>query len=81
MTAIQEDICSDMSFAYTPIFDFTPTTSSSDQLNVKNQSLASFERIDDAIMGGISLSKLMDAQGQDYVRWNGVCRTDGGYVF
>jgi len=60
---------------FTTVFDFTQTES-----NGKNQSLASFERIDDAIMGGISLSKLADVQGQDYVRWNGVCRTDGGYV-
>jgi len=56
------------------VFDFTDVSN-------KNISLDSFERIDDAIMGGISLSKLADVQGQDYVRWNGVCRTDGGYGF
>ena len=37
-----------------------------------------FERIDDAIMGGISLSALRDVEGEDYASWRGVCRTDGG---
>ena len=37
----------------------------------------SFERIDDAIMGGISLSALKDTS-EDYASWSGICRTDGG---
>ena len=37
----------------------------------------SFERIDDAIMGGISLSALKNTS-EDYASWSGICRTDGG---
>ena len=42
--------------------------------------LASFERIDDAVMGGISLSKLVDpgARKADAVTWRGIVRTEGG---
>lgn len=40
--------------------------------------VASFERIDDAIMGGISTSSLKDVEGEDYASWSGVCRLDGG---
>ena len=36
-----------------------------------------FERIDDAIMGGISLSALKNTT-QDFASWSGICRTDGG---
>mmetsp|Transcript_19382 Transcript_19382/g.35106 ORF Transcript_19382/g.35106 Transcript_19382/m.35106 type:complete len:489 (+) Transcript_19382:243-1709(+) len=60
---------------YKPIFDFTldpqnPTT--------KSKSASSFERIDDAIMGGISTSSLRDNPTESYATWSGVCRTDGG---
>lgn len=58
---------------YTPIFDFTLTDPST-----KQKSASSFERIDDAIMGGISLSSLRDVPNQPYASWSGVCRTDGG---
>ena len=40
--------------------------------------VSSFERIDDAIMGGISLSALRDVPHEDYASWSGICRTDGG---
>ena len=58
---------------YTPIFDFTLADSA-----IKDKSAASFERIDDAIMGGISQSSLRDIPNQPYASWSGVCRTDGG---
>eukprot|EP00986_Skeletonema_menzelii_P020435 scaffold31178_cov154-Skeletonema_menzelii.AAC.1 len=58
---------------FTPVFDFTL-----DDVATKRQSAASFERIDDAIMGGISLSSLRDVPDKDYASWSGVCRTDGG---
>eukprot|EP00984_Skeletonema_dohrnii_P005942 scaffold2111_cov117-Skeletonema_dohrnii-CCMP3373.AAC.1 len=58
---------------FTPVFDFTL-----DDVTTKQQSAASFERIDDAIMGGISLSSLRDVPDKDYASWSGVCRTDGG---
>jgi hypothetical protein len=38
---------------------------------------ANFERIDDAIMGGISLSALKNTT-EDFASWSGICRTDGG---
>jgi len=56
------------------VFDFTGSISVED----KAKSLASFDRIDDAIMGGISLSALKDVSGEQYASWSGVCRTDGG---
>ncbi|KAL9183350.1 hypothetical protein ACHAXT_005137 [Thalassiosira profunda] len=58
---------------YAPMFDFSQPTS-----EAKAQSALSFERIDDAIMGGISLSTLRDVPTQPYASWSGVCRTDGG---
>lgn len=58
---------------FTPVFDFTL-----DDIATKQKSVASFERIDDAIMGGISLSSLRDVPDKDYASWSGVCRTDGG---
>ena len=56
----------------TPVFEFSKRTED------KLKSIDSFERIDDAIMGGISLSALKDVEGQPYASWSGVCRTDGG---
>lgn len=53
------------------LFDF----SSPDK---KKESVESFERIDDAIMGGISTSVLRDVEGENYASWSGVCRTEGG---
>lgn len=61
------------SSTFTPVFDFTL-----DDVTTKQKSAASFERIDDAIMGGISLSSLRDIPDKDYASWSGVCRTDGG---
>ena len=65
---------SSVTTGFKPVFDFTGSTSKDD----KEKSVASFERIDDAIMGGISLSALKDVPGEDYASWSGVCRTDGG---
>lgn len=56
----------------TIIFDFSNSTS------LKEKSISSFERIDDAIMGGISLSALKDVPSAPYASWSGICRTDGG---
>ena len=60
-------------YQLTPIFDFTRNN-----VETKQKSAASFERIDDAIMGGIPVSSLRDVSDQDYASWSGVCRTDGG---
>ncbi|KAL7469549.1 hypothetical protein ACHAXS_009802 [Conticribra weissflogii] len=57
----------------TPIFDFTL-----ENATTKEKSANSFERIDDAIMGGISQSALRDIPDKNYASWSGVCRTDGG---
>ena len=59
---------------FSPVFDFTGETS----IEEKEKSVSSFERIDDAIMGGISLSALKDVPDEKYASWSGVCRTDGG---
>merc|ERR1711920_501665 len=40
--------------------------------------MAAFERIDDAIMGGISTSAIRQNPEEDFATWSGVCRTDGG---
>lgn len=39
-------------------------------------SIDKIDRLDDAIMGGISTSSVQPAEG--FARWVGVCRTDGG---
>ena len=54
---------------YQPIFDFA---------NQQEQAVEKFERIDDAIMGGISLSSLKQLPNEDFARWSGICRLDGG---
>ena len=54
---------------YLPIFDFA---------NQEEQAVEKFERIDDAIMGGISLSSLKQLPDEDFARWSGICRLDGG---
>ena len=58
---------------YAPIFDFTFANTT-----IKEKSASSFERIDDAIMGGISTSSLRDIPAKPYASWSGICRTDGG---
>jgi hypothetical protein len=55
----------------TIIFDFSNSS-------LKEKSISSFERIDDAIMGGISLSALKDVPSAPYASWSGICRTEGG---
>jgi hypothetical protein len=55
---------------YKPVFDFS-----------KPETVDMIDRLDDAIMGGISTSSVMyvDAHGADnYTKWSGVCRTEGG---
>lgn len=52
---------------FEPIFDFR-----------QNGTVETFERIDDAIMGGISTSALREVPGEPYASWSGVCRIDGG---
>jgi hypothetical protein len=72
-----------------PIFDFTTTTNSE---TTSKSDVLKFDRIDDAIMGGISTSQLRqvvigkddkndnvdDGAGNNYASWSGVCRLDGG---
>ncbi|KAG7356212.1 complex I intermediate-associated CIA30 domain containing protein [Nitzschia inconspicua] len=57
------------SSVYESIFNFT---------DIQENAVSKFERIDDAIMGGISLSSIRQLEGEDFARWSGVCRTDGG---
>lgn len=58
---------SNVETTYLPIFDFAEA----DTVN-------KIQRIDDAIMGGISTSSVQNVTGQEYARWTGICRTDGG---
>lgn len=57
-----------------PLFDFTTPYSTLTPDNDINK----FDRIDDAIMGGISTSSLKFIPNQPYASWSGICRTDGG---
>jgi len=52
---------------YSPVFDFGIEST-----------VDSFDRIDDAIMGGISTSALQNVPGQPFATWTGICREDGG---
>jgi hypothetical protein len=45
---------------YTPIFDFS-----------NDKAVESFDRIDDAIMGGISTSSIRNVPGESYASWSG----------
>lgn len=54
---------------YKPVFDF---------FNTNADAVSKFERIDDAIMGGISLSALKQLPNEEFARWSGICRIDGG---
>lgn len=54
---------------YQPVFNFA---------TAEDDAVSKFERIDDAIMGGISLSSLKQLPGEDFARWSGICRLDGG---
>lgn len=51
---------------FATIFDFT-----------RPETIESFDRIDDVVMGGISSSTIRSVDGE-YASWSGVCRTDGG---
>lgn len=68
-------VWSDNLHTYQPLFDFS-----------KSGTVDMIERLDDAIMGGISTSSVqqqVDVHNNgmpSYARWTGVCRTDGGYV-
>lgn len=53
--------------SFTPIFDFT-----------KSDTIDQIERLDDAVMGGISTSSVQPSLEGGFARWGGVCRTDGG---
>mmetsp|Transcript_8914 Transcript_8914/g.19624 ORF Transcript_8914/g.19624 Transcript_8914/m.19624 type:complete len:431 (-) Transcript_8914:127-1419(-) len=55
--------------AITSLFDFASGDGSA---------VAAFERIDDAIMGGISTSAVRDVPGEGCASWSGICRTEGG---
>jgi hypothetical protein len=52
---------------YQTIFDFSV-----------NETLSKIDRLDDVIMGGISSSNVVKNKNDDFARWAGVCRTDGG---
>ncbi len=67
-------LTSSTSSSLEPIFDFTtpsPTFTPTHPIN-------KFERIDDAIMGGISTSSLKFIPDQPYSSWSGICREFGG---
>ena len=55
--------------SYEPVFDFSDP-----------DSVSKFDRIDDAIMGGISTSSLRPSSdgAASFASWSGVCRLDGG---
>ena len=55
--------------AFVPVFDFA---------NINDKAIEKFDRIDDAIMGGISLSSMKQFPNEQFARWSGICRTDGG---
>jgi Complex I intermediate-associated protein 30 (CIA30) len=57
---------------FIPVFDFASTS------NRTPRAVDQFERLDDAIMGGISTSTLIQSPDQPFARWFGQCRTDGG---
>ncbi|CAJ1896237.1 unnamed protein product [Cylindrotheca closterium] len=59
----------DTDCTFTPIFDFA---------DVGSNATSNFERIDDAIMGGISLSSIRQNPDEEFARWSGICRLDGG---
>eukprot|EP00980_Cylindrotheca_fusiformis_P029508 scaffold23496_cov188-Cylindrotheca_fusiformis.AAC.6 len=46
--------------------------------NVEENAVSNFERIDDAVMGGISLSSMKQNPEEEFARWSGICRLDGG---
>lgn len=52
---------------YRTVFDFA-----------NSSTIDKVERLDDAIMGGISTSTVRADKGENFARWSGVCRTDGG---
>uniref|UniRef100_A0A7S4ACN5 NADH:ubiquinone oxidoreductase intermediate-associated protein 30 domain-containing protein n=1 Tax=Pseudo-nitzschia australis TaxID=44445 RepID=A0A7S4ACN5_9STRA len=62
---------------YDALFEFSDSETGED-------AVSQFDRIDDAIMGGISTSSLRFQRGTDgdaassYASWSGVCRLDGG---
>mmetsp|Transcript_24300 Transcript_24300/g.51688 ORF Transcript_24300/g.51688 Transcript_24300/m.51688 type:complete len:407 (+) Transcript_24300:121-1341(+) len=60
-------------YKYEPVFDFSDRS---------QEAVNKFDRIDDAIMGGISTSSIRaagdDSTGESFASWSGVCRTDGG---
>lgn len=60
---------------FAPVFDFANNNDDDDA-----RAVDSFDRIDDAIMGGISTSSLRSLPDEPFARWSGVCRVDGGYV-
>lgn len=55
------------SLSYIPLFSFA-----------SNETIERFDRIDDAIMGGVSSSTLLDIPKEAYSKWFGICRTTGG---
>lgn len=59
----------DTESALTVLFNFS---------NIEENAVSNFERIDDAIMGGISLSSMRQNPEDDFARWSGICRLDGG---
>jgi Complex I intermediate-associated protein 30 (CIA30) len=65
---VNEDIIpSSYDYARTPLLNFRDN----------NDTINYIDRLDDAIMGGISTSTVRQ-QSMDYAIWNGICRIDGG---
>lgn len=60
---------------YKPVFDFmnAPNDASS-----PSHPINKFDRIDDAIMGGISTSSVRAVSDHPYCSWSGICREFGG---
>jgi hypothetical protein len=67
--AINDNVNSNaVSVVYQSIWDLSNSSVTTDQM----------DRLDDAIMGGISTSAIRTVPGESFARWSGVCRTDGG---
>jgi Complex I intermediate-associated protein 30 (CIA30) len=65
MRIFASPVASDTQKQLLPLLDFR-----------RNTTIDLMDRLDDAIMGGISTSSVR--QGVSYAIWSGVCRTDGG---
>ena len=60
---------------YKPVFDFM---NAPNDISSPTHPINKFDRIDDAIMGGISTSSVRAVPDRPYCSWSGICREFGG---